>query len=485
MTRLPLRALAAAALAISVASCAGGMPQEGAVVGTANWGALSFEKANDQKPVVLYYGDRDKLTQLLNAGADVHSVDVKKKRAVVAINKSQAELAKKLGMGVEIRQDLPTNRVDQGYRTFEQITAKMKELAAAHPQFVQLVDIGDSWEKTQKIADRDIWALKIGTPGAGKPKVVFAGCHHSREIVTPEMVLMQAEAMVAGYGKDAETTAAIEGRETWLVPMVNPDGHHIVMTKGIDQRKNGNNATGGKRRVGVDLNRNYDAVWGTVGDSGSPEADTFRGTKPFSEPESQAVRDLIRATKPAVYLTFHSYSNCVMWPYDSTREVPADKRLPILGKALGKQSGYEAYQGAEMYLNSGDDVEWAYRELGTLAYTVEIGGWGDGFMPAYNKVPKFFKENSAMMNYALKVADNPAVAAGVEAEAALTRAGVTVQAPGAAQVEYFYGKPGAAGTGAALAAGQAIPVRQGRELVYAHAKDAKGQWGPWAISWTK
>ena len=66
--------------------------------------------------------------------------------------------------------------------------------------------------------------------------------------------------------------------------MVNPDGHAIVETSGVDQRKNANNVTGGKRRVGVDLNRNYDIAWGTVGDSGAPESDTFGAPRPSRSP---------------------------------------------------------------------------------------------------------------------------------------------------------------------------------------------------------
>ena len=57
------------------------------------------------------------------------------------------------------------------------------------------------------------------------------------------------------------------------------------------------------------------------------------------------MRDLMLKIKPAVYLTFHSYSNAVMWPWDHKNEAPKDPRLAALGKQLGKISGYKAYQG--------------------------------------------------------------------------------------------------------------------------------------------
>jgi hypothetical protein len=60
-----------------------------------------------------------------------------------------------------------------------------------------------------------------------------------------------------------------------------------------------------------------------------------------------------------------------------------------------------------MYLNSGDDVDWAFATVGALSYTIEVGSWGDGFMPPAKKLPEFWKQNAPMMAHVLKVADNP------------------------------------------------------------------------------
>lgn len=400
------RALGALAIALTLTGC-GQIPHPASQAPGGAMRAL----ATSARPVLLAYGDRDRLTRLIEAGADVWSVDVLGKRAQASLTDKQVAIAKALGMRVTPLQGLKALRVDKGYRTYEQILAQLQQMAAQHPDFVQLVDLGPTWETLQHKADRHVWGLRLTNGTGAKPVVTFAGCTHAREIVTSEVVMDEAQYLVANYGKDPRVTNWVNTREIWLVPMVNPDGHHLVMAQGLDQRKNTNDVTGGKERVGVDLNRNYAAVWGTVGDSGDPESDVFRGTAPFSEPETQDMRNFLSAHRPAIYLSFHSYSNSVMWPYDSTQQVPADKRLPILGRALGKLSGYKAYQGCEMYLNSGDDVEWLYRTYGSLAYTVEIGSWDDGFMPPFSRMPTFFKQNQAMMNYCLQVADNPAAAA--------------------------------------------------------------------------
>jgi hypothetical protein len=488
-----LRQLGALSLALAttvgtLAGCAQNGLRATTAGETDSWSAVAFSSPTERKGAVVYYDTRDKLTQLVQAGADVMSVDIQAKRAQVTLTADQAKAAEKLGMRVKWNDFKAPRGYDKGYRTYDQIAARLHELAAQAPEIATLVDIGDSWEKTQGKANRDIWALHLRKGTGAKPVVVFAACHHARELVTPEMALMEAEKLVTEYGKDAEVTAAVDNRDIWIVPMVNPDGHVIVETTGVDQRKNGNNVTGGKHRVGVDLNRNYDTAWGTVGDSGNPESDTFRGSKAFSEPETQAIRDLLSKVKPVVYLTFHSFSNSVMWSWDQKSEPPSDPRLAVLGAQLGKLSGYKAYQGCEMYLNSGDDVDWAFEHLGTLAYTVEVGSWGDGFMPPAKKVPQFWKENGPMMTHALKVADNPGVVFGPQLKAATTRSGLSFSAPGATKVELFRGRPGKDGTGepVSLAGGQAVvsATRGPRELVFVHAQGPNGVWGPTEAVWS-
>ena len=99
-----------------------------------------------------------------------------------------------------------------------------------------------------------------------------------------------------------------------MIPVVNPDGFNISREAPdappeteFDQfsyemkRKNcwPNPARPGRattaRRAGcsgVDPNRNYGAFWGGSGASVDPLDDTFRGTGPFSEPETQNIREL-------------------------------------------------------------------------------------------------------------------------------------------------------------------------------------------------
>lgn len=434
--------------------------------------AQLFAAGKTEAAVVLQYRHRAQLAAMGASGIDTEGVDVKNRRLRAVLTPAQYELVTKLGVTVvRDTQGLFGGRgYDPKYRTYVQSVNELRALAAKNPGLAEVVDVGDSWEKTQRKADRDIVALHIGKKGAGKPVVLYAGCHHARELVTPEMVLMLGKHLIDGYGVDPEVTAMVDTRDIWLVPMVNPDGHAIA-EKGQNQRKNTNTLTGGKSRIGVDLNRNYGGpMWSQVGSSNSAESDTFHGTAGFSEPETAAMRDLMRKIKPTYLLTFHSYSNIVLWPWGYTDAPPPDPRLALVGKKLGELSGYDAGQsGPALYPTAGDDTDWAFEELGTLAYTVEIGGWSDGFDPPYSKVARFWDENRPMMLFALRTADNPAAAAGPEVGSSKAR-----------EVEHFLGQPGVAGTGAKF-----VKAGGPRQLVWTHAQDAKGTWGPWSITWSK
>ena len=102
-------------------------------------------------------------------------------------------------------------------------------------------------------------------------------------------------------------TDLVNNREIYIVPCVNPDGYVYNEVNdpggGGMQRKNrrnvGSDCCGGQK--GVDLNRNYGVDWGDCAGASSScgssntSAETYWGTSPFSEPETQAIRNLCYA----------------------------------------------------------------------------------------------------------------------------------------------------------------------------------------------
>ena len=292
----------------------------------------------------------------------------------------------------------PLFTYDPQYMTYEQMVQKLHQLASEHAQLLSVQNLGPTWETTQGYADRVVWGVRIGTDDSKKPSILFTGATHARELVTPEICTNLVEYLLQGYGQDPKITDLIDHRTIWIVPMVNPDGHIQVEERKLSWRKNTHVSTLLEGFVpsygsGVDLNRNFGHKWGQNGSSGSPYSETYRGTAPFSEPESQAIQQLAKEEQFKVVIDYHSFSDLVLWPWGYKATTPNEPGLLALGKEMAKLTGYVGEAGYELYITSGDSTDFHYGDMGSWAYTIEIGSWGDGFDPPYSAVEKFWKEN--------------------------------------------------------------------------------------------
>jgi hypothetical protein len=290
------------------------------------------------------------------------------------------------------------------YRTVEKTYADLSQLATSNPDLASWVDIGDSYDKVTPggSAGHDIFSLEITNQNSGvedKPVFFVQGAIHAREYTTTESVTRFAEQLIASYGTDPETTWILDNFEVRVVPIVNPDGRKFA-EQGYSWRKNTNpgDGTAAFPNYGVDLNRNYGSKWGEFGEesSSSDPADlTYRGTAPFSEPESQALRDYLLETFPdtkgpgdfdpaaedtsGVYIDVHSFGNLILYPFGWTEEfAPNQEGLRNLGLKFGYFTGlvdeaYDVSQAIGLYPTVGTTDDWVYSELGVPGYTFELG----------------------------------------------------------------------------------------------------------------
>ena len=118
-----------------------------------------------------------------------------------------------------------------------------------------------------------------------------------------------------------ELTSLVNDYELWFVVVANPDGYDFTFTPGNRLwRKNLRDNDGDGEIVigdGVDLNRNFAEKWNydDEGSSSDPANDTYRGTEPNSEPETQAMDGLLRDVGFEFMVNYHSAAELLLYPF--------------------------------------------------------------------------------------------------------------------------------------------------------------------------
>jgi len=292
----------------------------------------------------------------------------------------------------------PGNPPNAGlYHTYAEINDELHQLAAAHPQIAQVSLIGKSVE------GRDLWAIKISdnvTQAEAETAVVFLGGHHAREWIAVDVPFLLAKHLLNRYGADTAITRLVNQAEIWIVPLVNPDGHQYSVTNDRLWRKNRRN--NGDGTFGVDLNRNYSFQWGGPGSSRDTFSDIYRGAAPFSEPETQAVRDFLRQHRPRSLISYHNFSQLILYPWGFTNApAPGEFLLQNLAVAMADRIrvvhnvSYTPEQSSDLYLASGDTIDWLYAELGAPCFTIELRprSASPGFELPESEITPTFEEN--------------------------------------------------------------------------------------------
>jgi murein tripeptide amidase MpaA len=215
------------------------------------------------------------------------------------------------------------------YRSYDErggIRDELYSIARRNPGIVKLKVIGKTVQGREIIALKVTKDAKTVADGA-RPDVLYMGTIHAREWIATEVVRRELNYFVSNYGKNAEVTNLVNTRELWFLVVANPDGYQYTFDTERLWRKNlrDNNADG-QITVGdgVDLNRNYDINWGydEEGSSSQVSSDTFRGTAPASEPETQATQKLINDQKFKFLVTYHSYGPLLLYAFGWQIQTP-------------------------------------------------------------------------------------------------------------------------------------------------------------------
>jgi carboxypeptidase T len=315
---------------------------------------------------------------------------------------------------------------DERFHNFDELTKALKELAQNYSQWATLTSIGKT------IENRDIWMLTLGeeSNNPAVPAILFVGGHHAREHISIETpFLIAQELLVKRAGGDAQISQLLKTRTVHIIPMLNVDGAEYDIASNSYRMWRKNRATNRDGSSGVDLNRNYDYKFGTVGASNDPRSEVYHGPKGFSEPETQAIRDfLIAHTNVTIVQSYHTYSELILYPWGYTNSPisnPVEFRVhKQMAEDMSAWNGYTVQQSSELYLTSGDTCDWAYGALGLICFTFELdpkSQWDGGFYPGQQAIDIVFQKNWLPALYLIDHADSPYRAL----EPASTRYGVS------------------------------------------------------------
>ncbi len=296
-----------------------------------------------------------------------------------------------------------------GYKTLDEINAYLDGIVADHPSIVSAKNhIGYTLE------GRDMWAVKISdNPNVDEDEaeILYCAAIHAREVITPEVLFYFMDHITDAYGVDPEVTALVDDREMWFVIPVNPDGyyHNQVIEPGGGGMWRKNRRDNGDGTFGVDLNRNYGYQWGYNDFGSSPETNsqTYRGTAPWSEPETQNMRDFSIARDFVIAAYFHAYGNVVYipWEYNSTPTPDHDIYMGM-GNGIYALNGYPSIISGV----NGGTGDWHYGEqtlknktFGTL---FEVGTGDDYFWPDPLRIPFLVEANLEPCMYLALISDS-------------------------------------------------------------------------------
>ncbi len=242
-----------------------------------------------------------------------------------------------------------------------EIESALVALSNSYPSLTQLLPLPNiTYEGRRSNA-----LLIRANPGfTCRPALMFVSGVHAREWGGPDILvnlaadLLEAYTTNSGlaYGIKSFSAAAVkvivDRCDIVIFPDINPDGRAYSMAGGSQAmwRKNRNPASSGgvASRIGVDVNRNYDFLWdfpvkfapGVAPASTDPASEVFRGTGPFSEPESRNVQWLVdHFPNTRYFVDVHSFSGDVLYPWGDDENQTIDPPMSFMNPAWDGKRG--------------------------------------------------------------------------------------------------------------------------------------------------
>ncbi|WP_167954910.1 M14 family metallopeptidase [Anaerosporobacter faecicola] len=278
---------------------------------------------------------------------------------------------------------IPTDVVSTTDKLYDysNMKADLKLLSRYYPDILSVTTIGTTSDK------RNLYCAILGNPNAEK-HILIQGSIHAREYINTQLLMAQLEYFLVHYEKGSyEGTTYKELFDEvaiHIIPMANPDGV-IISQYGLKKirdkklvialqgmQKSSNYTRWKANAKGVDLNKNFSFGWTKKTGVKKPGSMNYPGTKALSQKESKAMvayTESISGLKTV--LSYHCMGNIIYWNYGQKGTLM--KKCKELVNLVKKLTGYSLVTQSYKTISYGGFSDWAVRDLGVPAITIETG----------------------------------------------------------------------------------------------------------------
>ena len=302
------------------------------------------------------------------------------------------------------------------YFNYQNMTNLFFDLVANNSDIMLLESLGTSYE------GRDIWMVKLSdnvNENEEEPGVLLMGAHHGNEKPSFEVLIYFIKHIVEFYKKENtdddqdglvnedpidgldndedgfvdedpsedRVREVINNTQIFLIPMVSPDGVEANTRKNCAPNYGPFGYSDEITSYGVNLNRNYGYDWILYKlfpfryhffMNAADSSFNYRGPYPYSENETRAVKELVEANSFKISLSYHSYSEIILFPWcHTTKQTPDEDLFLSIGENMSRIDKYRLIPGSNYIIprlggNLGTSENWLYGERGIIAFTMEL-----------------------------------------------------------------------------------------------------------------
>ncbi|XP_055697296.1 zinc carboxypeptidase-like [Phlebotomus papatasi] len=277
------------------------------------------------------------------------------------------------------------------YQTMDEINAWLDRIEEEYSDVLTPLSYGYSYELE---AIRGV----LISYQAGNPAIFIESNIHAREWISGATTTWIINELLTST--DPEIRHIAENYDWYIFPITNPDGYRY--SHDVDRMWRSTRSRSDWICRGADPNRNFDYAWqdGTgPGASDDPCSQIFAGPYPFSELETGQLANFVNQHLDhiKVYLTLHSFTQLILYPYSWTPAPAANTDdLSQIGHAAADRlresfgTEYTVHSMHSLYIATGTSGDWAYAGAGidlTFAYEFRDNGTYGFLLPPDQIIP--------------------------------------------------------------------------------------------------